>query len=518
MSVEERSEHLRRRVARNALSNYIGRGIMLAMGFFLTPFLLGRLGAEHYGLWLLVGSVMAYAELLEFGITGAVIKFIAEHYARRAFDSAQRMMATAIALYAFLGLLVVALSLALAPVFPRLFQVPAEDAATASQLVLLMGVSMALNLAGSINWTILHGLQRFDLDNLVSTLAAVLTNIAIVITVLLGGGVLGLVLATIGVGVVMQVFGLWVMLRAAPELRLSLRGASLAEARTIMRFGSALFFGRFAGRLKSQTDDIVIGSVLSVAAIAPYSVAQRLSELSQTLTDQFTKVLEPLASQLDAEKDLAGLRALFLTSTRVTLAIFLPVACGFTILSVPFLTLWVGAAYAHQPELVTILMLAVLLDTMATPGILIVQGMARHQPLAWIALGSGLLNLALSIILAQRVGLVGVAVGTLVPTTVEVACLVLPYQLRTIGTPVRDYILAAVLPALLPALPLCLWLNAALIWFQPTSWFGLFWVGGVGAGIYSLVYLSLPATALERRSLLRFARPYLARLGRPPVG
>ena len=55
MSVEDRSDHLRGRLARNALSNYIGRGLMLAMGFFLTPFLLGRLGAEHYGLWLLVG-------------------------------------------------------------------------------------------------------------------------------------------------------------------------------------------------------------------------------------------------------------------------------------------------------------------------------------------------------------------------------------------------------------------------------------------------------------------------------
>jgi O-antigen/teichoic acid export membrane protein len=511
MSAEERSEQLRRRVARNALSNYIGRGLMLAMGFFLTPFLLSQLGAVHYGLWLLVGSVMAYAELFEFGITGAVIKYIAEHYATRAFASAQRMLATAIGLYAMVGLLVIVLSAALAPFFPRLFQVPASDAATASQLVVLMGVAMGINLAGSITWTVLHGLQRFDLDNLISTLSALLTNVAIIITVLLGGGVVGLVLATIGVSLVMQGFAFWVMLRAAPELRLSLRGASLAEARTIMRFGSALFLGRFAGRLKSQTDDIVIGSVLSVVAIAPYSVAQRLSELSQTLTDQFTKVLEPLASQLDAEKDLAGLRALFLTSTRVTLAIFLPIACGFTILSVPFLTLWVGADYARQPELVAILMLAVLLDTLATPGVLIVQGMARHQPLAWIALGSGLLNLALSIVLARRLGLVGVALGTLVPSTLEVAGLVLPYQLRTIGMPARDFARTACLPALLPAVPLCLWLYGVLLWVHPASWFSLVWIGGVGAAIYGLMYLSQPSAAMERQSLLRYAEPYLKR-------
>ena len=320
---------------------------MLAMGFFLTPFLLSRLGPVHYGLWLLVGSVMAYAELFDLGITGAVIKYIAEHYATQAFDSARRLMATALAMYITLGLLVIGLSLALAPVFPRLFQVPPGEAATATRLVALMGVLMGLTMASSITWSVLHGLQRFDLDNLISVSSVILTNLAIIVAVWLGGGVLGLVLASIGATLVMQTFALWLTLRAAPELRLSLRGASLGEARTILHFGTALFLGRFAGRLKSQTDDIVIGALLPVASIAPYSVAQRLGELGDTLTDQFTKVLEPLASQLDAHKDHAGLRALHLTSTGY-LAIS-PVACGLTILSVPFLSLWVGEVLCPSP-------------------------------------------------------------------------------------------------------------------------------------------------------------------------
>ena len=54
---------------------------MLAMGFFLTPFLLRRSGPAEYGLWLLVGQVMAYAELFDLGITGAVVKYMAEHFA-----------------------------------------------------------------------------------------------------------------------------------------------------------------------------------------------------------------------------------------------------------------------------------------------------------------------------------------------------------------------------------------------------------------------------------------------------
>ena len=511
MTDEERSARLRRRVALNTLSNYIGRGIMLAMGFFLTPFLLNRLGPVEYGLWLLVGSVMAYGELFDLGITGAVVKYMAEHFAVGAYDRARRLMATAISLYALLGLIIVVLSVALAPIFPRVFQVPAEEAATASQLVVLMGLLMGLTMAGSITWTVLHGLQRFDLDNLISALTVILTNIVIVITVLLGGGVIGLVGASIATALVMQVFAFWVMLRAAPQLSLSLRGARLSEARTIMRFGTALFIGRFAGRLKTQTDQIVIGRMLPIASIAPFAVAHRLGELGQTLTDQFSKVLEPLASQLDAEGDHAGLRALFLTSTRVTLAIFMPVACGLTILSRPFLSLWVGPEYANSQLLVLILMVCALLDTLTTPGILIVQGMARHRPLALMALASGALNLLLSIILVPYLGLIGVALGTLIPTSLEVGLLVLPYELRTIGTSGRDFLLSGCLPALAPALPLCVWLFAALAWLHPDSWFSLIWIGGTGAALYGLAYLGLPGTAMERRTIQGYARQFLER-------
>ncbi|MEP7356117.1 MAG: oligosaccharide flippase family protein, partial [Anaerolineales bacterium] len=459
-----------------------------------------------------VGSVMAYAELFDLGVTGAVVKYMAEHFATGAFDSARRLMATALSLYAALGLALILLALVLAPVFPRVFQVPASEAATASLLVVLMGVLMGLTIAGSITWTVLHGLQRFDLDNLISALTVIVTNIAIVITVQLGGGVIGLVTASIAAAVVMQGFAFWVMLRAAPELSLSLRGARLSEARTIMRFGTALFIGRFAGRLKSRTDEIVIGRMLPVASIAPYAVAHRPGELNQTLTDQFIKVLEPLASQLDAQGDRAGLRALFLTSTRLTLGLFMLVACGLTILSRPFLTLWVGAEYANSPMLVLILMTCALLDTTVTPGVLILQGMARHRPLAAMALASGVVNLVLSIILVQSLGLMGVALGTLIPTALEVGLLVLPYELRTIGVRGRDFLLTACLPALLGAVPLCAWLFAALAWLHPDSWFSLIWIGGVGAAIYGLTYIGLPATGMERRAVQGYARQFMERV------
>ncbi|MBA2676981.1 MAG: hypothetical protein H0U76_01070, partial [Ktedonobacteraceae bacterium] len=63
---------IRRRVLTSTITNYIGKIIALGTWFFLTPFILHQLGTTNYGLWTLVGSMVAYGSLLDLGIGGAV--------------------------------------------------------------------------------------------------------------------------------------------------------------------------------------------------------------------------------------------------------------------------------------------------------------------------------------------------------------------------------------------------------------------------------------------------------------
>lgn len=216
----------------------------------------------------------------------------------------------------------------------------------------------------------------------------------------------------------MQVPTVWVINRLAPDLRFGWRGANRALVRTVMSFSWPLFVMDAGDRLQNKTDEIVISAFLPISAVAPYAIARKLSEVAQILTDQFMRVLLPLASRLNAENDQARIRSIYLIGTRLTLVIFLPVGCALIVLAPPILTLWVGAEYADYAYLVTILTVASLIDTSQWPAGSILQGVARHRPLALISIGAGIANVALSMALVQSFGLTGVAVGTLVPTIV----------------------------------------------------------------------------------------------------
>jgi O-antigen/teichoic acid export membrane protein len=346
---------------------------------------------------------------------------------------------------------------------------------------------------------VLCGLQRFDAVNLISSIGTLVTVVATVIVLLFHGGILGMAAVNVAVTLVMQAPSIWLIHRIEPELRFGWRGASRHLMRTIISFSSSLFVVQVGGRLQTETDEVVIAAFLRLGAVTPYAIARRLSATAQLLTDQFMKVLLPLASELYAENDQVRLRRLYTTSTRLTLAIFVPLGCILVILAGPLLTVWVGTAYARAAPLVVILTIASFINTSQWPACSILQAMARHRPLALMGLGSGVANLVLSIILAPRFGLTGVALGTLIPTAVECLGIVLPYTLRVVGVSAGEILTESFLPALLPVMPMAITLCVLREVVQPASLLAILAVGGTGSFVYGMAYLSFGARAFERQ-------------------
>ena len=502
-----------RHVLISSLSNYIGKFINLAIWFVLTPFILNQLGETLYGLWALVGSVVAYGFLLDFGITGAVTKYVAEYRAKGEAEMAHSLIATALWMNTGLGLLVVLISLLFAPLFTSVFNISPEEQKTALWLFLLAGIGVGLTIPGGTVTAVLRGLQRFDLINLIGVIATLVSAVATFSVLVLGGGVLGLALVGIGVTILVQLLSIWFIYRIAPELRFGWFGLRRSEMKVLVSYSSSLFFMNLGGYLESRSDEIVIGGFLPISSVTPYNLARRLSTLPQTFTEQFLTLLLPMASEMHAKEDSAQLRSLYIISTRVTVAMFVSMSMVLVILVKPLLTAWVGAEYAGYSYLVVILIVASLIDTSTWPAGFVLQGMARHSPLAAMTVAAGIANLILSILMVQRFGLLGVALGTLLPTSIICLGFVIPYAMRVIGTSVKDMYAKVLWPTLLPLIPMSILLIILREVFQPSSLGMILAVGAVGPLVYLAVYLRIGANEFERTITHKIFSEILFRTG-----
>jgi O-antigen/teichoic acid export membrane protein len=224
-----------------------------------------------------------------------------------------------------------------------------------------------------------------------------------------------------------------------------------------------------------------------------------LSRVPQVLTDQFVKVLLPIASEFQAHDDQRRLRSLYLWSSRLTLAILVPIGSAIALLSPEVLTLWLGPSYAEYWPLVVILVLAIGIDVALWPATNILQASARVRLLALVALATGVANLGLSIVLARWLGLKGVALGTLLPTTIASLGVVLPYAMRTLGVGAGSVAKEIVLPAVLPAIPAILVLYL-LRSFTPMGFWPVAGCGLTGVIVYAVTYVCVGASKKEQET------------------
>src|SRR5207244_3652838 len=93
-----------RRLLVGAATNWLAFAATLVVGFFLTPYLVRRLGDGPYGLWAFVESVLAYFTLFDLGIAACVVRFVARFHATGDRDELNRLGSTCLALFLGLGL------------------------------------------------------------------------------------------------------------------------------------------------------------------------------------------------------------------------------------------------------------------------------------------------------------------------------------------------------------------------------------------------------------------------------
>jgi len=170
-------------------------------------------------------------------------------------------------------------------------------------------------------------------------------------------------------------------------------------------------------QLSYQTDALVIGSLMSVEAVTPYSIANSLTVYFMELIVAIAAVILPEASRLSSTSQFDSLKILFFKWSKISTIICFPAVIFCVLYGEAFLAWWVGPEIAQQGSIVlSVLMVSFLiflpLRGVAQP-ILMGRGIVKSPTVAFLL--AGIANLVFSILLVKPFGLMGVAVGTAIP-------------------------------------------------------------------------------------------------------
>ena len=430
-----------KRFAFNVLMNWSATAVGMVVPFFLTPFVVRSLGPTAYGIWILAVSTVSYLSLFDLGMRSAVIRFVSKAQAQGEVQELKSAVGAALWFRLLIAGVVALISVLLAVAFPHLFKVP-QDLRSAGQItVLLCALGMAITLVSGVFGGILAAIHRFDLLSTITMVQTLARAGGVLILLHSGRGLVSLAWWELTVVTLAGVLTIGIALKIFPHCRVRIARPELQSLKSLWSYSLITFVWMIAVQIVISTDNLVVGAFLSVGLVAYYSIGGSLITYSGQVVSSLCTTFTPLASGLEASGKFDELRALLLRGTQATLAVAMPIALTLFFRGRTFIGLWMVPRYIEiSGTVLQILMISQILSTGVLTAGYIMMAIGKHKAAAKWSLAEALINLGLSLILVKRMGLYGVAWGTVVAVSIVTVSFWPRYVRQILDIPIRTYV------------------------------------------------------------------------------
>ncbi len=411
------------------------------ISFFLSPFIVHRLGNEAYGVWILLYSIVGYLGLLDLGVRSAVTKYLATLYATEQHEEANHIASAALALFAAAGFFAVLSTFALAQVGLGWFDVSPELLGAARLVLQLGGLTVASAIIGGVFGGIVVARQRLDLLNLVSLIHEIVRAAAIVFALSDGGGIVALAVIQLLTSLSLGLVTFALSRRVYPEVKPWRFQFRRDHLQTVLSFGFFATLLHASTMIVNYTDSLVIGAFLPISMITFFAISANLVEQARNLSAGISRSVSPVASALDVERDRSRVGQVLLSGARLSSLVCFPIVVTFLLRGHSFIGLWMGEEFAKPAgDVLFVLALGLWVYAGFHVCVAIIIGIDEHRGLVPAFIAEAICNAVLSILLVEHYGLLGVAFGTLIPRAVMSLAFGPLYTRRVVGVPVRRYL------------------------------------------------------------------------------
>lgn len=430
-------EEFIRKVARNSGFSALGFLVVAGLVLVVTPYTLHRLGPAGFGIWALGGVLNVYAQLADFGISRALVKYVAEHDARKDPVKLNEVVTTGLILYVGLALGGGAILLAIRDLFiGPLFRIPTELQPEAWFVFTGVILIAMWTLVFGVFESLLNGLQRLDLTNTLTATMQALSAVGVFIALESGFGLRGLVVKNAVIAVLTSMVYLYLMRRVLPGLHLHWRLFQPARARELLRFGSNIQIVNVVVLLLEPLNKTLLSRFLSLNFVTYYEIGTRVISQVVGLFQALVLAIYPAVAAVNATRGRHAVTQIYVRSTRYIGILALPVFSLLILLGEPFIRAWVGSDY--WPAAVTLQVLAVarFVSILGMSAYFIAQGIGQPRLSTISSVYTGVSGLLLSAGMLLAFGYYGLVVGNAIALATGSILMLLLFH-RATGLPWR---------------------------------------------------------------------------------
>lgn len=319
-----------------------------------TPIFLKYLGAEQYGVWVLINSIIASIGILNAGLGDATIKFISKYRAVNDIISVKRVFNATYTLTCFvvgLALCILFLGSDLI-VSSSLFKISKELQNSANIALRLAAIAFSLKLFEQIFFSYFKAYERFDIYSKISIAARTLALISSIGLVINGHSLVAIILCNTTAAFISVIIEI-ILISRRLGYGVFVPTVNTADIKEVFAFSSWAWLQTAIGLVAAQLDRYIVAAAVSVEVLAYYSIGFLVATQIHNIFAAGSSFIFPLISK-KIERDLEIRHIYFKMQFYVITAGLTTIICLVLVQDYLF-PLWLGMEnYLNTKEFITL--------------------------------------------------------------------------------------------------------------------------------------------------------------------
>jgi len=379
-----------------------------------VPILLSFIGVAEFGLYRLLGSIIAYFNVLDFGLSATITRFLVKYKTLQDQEKIDKLLTMSLILYVGIGALLSLIGLIFYFSIPHIFGATLEPSmiGSAQNIFLLLLLNLLVLFASKVFDAVIISEERFIFHRSVSLLQILLQPFAIIGMIMIYPSALSVVLVQTIFNVVLVIVKV-LYCHNTLGTRLVYRGWDNEIILAMRNLSLSMFVVAIVDQVFWQSNQLLLGMKMGAESVAIYAIASQIYinymnialAVSGTLLPKITAMVTNRCSDEEFQ-------SLFLKIGRLQFYLLSLILSGFIVFGHSFLHYWVGDGF----DLVYIITLLIIgpftIDLIQNVGLAIMQARNVYHVRAVVYVLVGTLNVVLAYFWIDAYGIVGGAVAT----------------------------------------------------------------------------------------------------------
>ena len=475
-----------------ALLSYVNIIANVVIGLVYTPVMLRLLGQAEYGLYSLIGSVMAYLSILDMGLGNTIVRYVAKNRVAGDKKFEAELNGLFLSIYSVIGVITVIISSILYLNIDNMFgaTLSSDELSKARIMMIMLIFNFAICFPLTVFASLMQAYERFIFLRVINILRVVLNPIIALPFLLCGYGSIMLVTVTTVLNISALLMNVYYCFKYL-DIHFARGKFEKAFLYEVAGYAFFIFLNAVMDKIYWGTGQFILGIISGTIQVAIYAIAMQFMQMYMMFSNAISGVLLPKVTMMVANGATSReLTALMIKIGRLQYIIMSYIIVMFFLLGKEFIYLWAGENYISAYLMVLIIMAGQFVSLIQTAGIAILQAMNLNRYRMTIYTIIAIINIFTSIVLAKMYGGLGCAISTSVAIFISTGLIMNRYY----HVKVRIN-MVLFWKNIISMLPSAIILILIVLIFQMNVFFESNWLNfSIKVVIYSLLYLILMFT------------------------